>query len=120
MAESVEILAPTNLEKLKRIVGRTGRTSFVRKPSKAVRERIVLSWLSDLDSQQHRKKLLEVVDLIVGGSRGIPLVLIEAKTMKAPTYETLETLIRWAPQFAAYLAPNVDAVRRMIRARLEG
>lgn len=120
MSEAVEILVPTNPEKLKRVIGGSAKTSFVRKPSKARRERIVVGWLSDLDSVKHRKELVDTVDLVVGGSEGVPLVLIEAKTVKAPSYAALETLTRWAARFGAYLAPDVDAVRRMVEARLAG
>lgn len=119
MSEAVEILAPTNPEKLKRAIGGTGKTSFVKTPSKTRRERIVVGWLSDLDSAKHRKELVDIVDLVVGGSERVPLVLIEAKTMKAaPSYAALETLTRWAAHFDAYLAPDANAVRRMVDARL--
>jgi hypothetical protein len=121
MSEAVEILAPTNPEKLKRAIGGTGKTSFVKKPSKTRRERILVGWLSDLDSVKHRKELVDLVDIVVGGLEGIPLVLIEAKTIKAaPSYAALETLTRWAARFGAYLAPNEDSVRRMVDARLAG
>jgi hypothetical protein len=118
MSEAVEILAPTNPEKLKRAIGGTRKTSFVKKPSKTRRERIVVGWLSDLDSAKRRKVLVDLVDLVVGGSEGVPLVLIEAKTVKAPSYAALETLTRWAASFGAYLAPDEHSVRRMVDARL--
>jgi hypothetical protein len=118
MSEAVEILAPTNPEKLKRVIGGTRNTSFVKKPSKTRRERIVVGWLSDLDSAKHRKELVDIVDLVVVGSEGVPLVLIEAKTVKAPSYAALEMLTRWAASFGAYLAPDEHAVRRMVKARL--
>jgi hypothetical protein len=121
MSAAVEILAPTNPEKLKRAIGGTGKTSFVKKPSKTRRDRILVGWLSDLDSVKHRKELVDLVDIVIGGSEGVPLVLIQAKMMKAaPSYAALETLARWAARFDAYLAPNEAAVRRMVDARLAG
>lgn len=120
MSEAVEILAPTNPDKLKRVIGARGSASFVTKPSRAKRERIVVGWLSDLDSAKHRKELADIVDLVVGGSKGAPLVLIESKTVKAPSYSALETLTQWAANFGAYLAPDEHAVRRLVNARLVG
>lgn len=119
MSEAVEILTPTNPDKLKRAVGAGGKASFVTKPSKTKRERIVVGWLSDLDSVKHRKELVDLVDLVVG-SEGVPLVLIESRTVKAPSYSALETLTQWAANFGAYLAPNEHAVRRLVNARLVG
>jgi DNA-binding transcriptional regulator YiaG len=121
MSEAVEVLAPTNPDKLKRAIGSGGKASFVTKPSKTKRERIVVGWLSDLDSVKHRKELVDIVDLVVvGGSEGVPLVLIESKTVKAPSYSALETLTQWAANFGAYLAPDEHAVRRLVNARLVG
>lgn len=120
MNEAVEILAPTNPDKLKRVIGIGGRASFVTKPSRTKRERIVVGWLSDLDSAKHRKELVDIVDLVVGGSDGVPLILIESKAVKAPSYSALETLTRWAANFGAYLAPDEHAVRRLVNARLVG
>jgi DNA-binding transcriptional regulator YiaG len=120
MSETVEVLAPTNPDKLKRAVGAGSKASFVTKPSRTKRERIVVGWLSDLDSVKHRKELVDLVDLVVGGSDGVPLVLIESKTVKAPSYAALETLTQWAVSFGAYLAPDEHAVRRLVNARLVG
>lgn len=120
MSEAVEILAPTNPDKLKRVVGAGGKASFVTKPSRTKRERIVVGWLSDLDSAKHRKELVDIVDMVVGGSEGVPLVLIESKAVKAPSYSALETLTQWAANYRAYLAPDEHAVRRLVNARLVG
>jgi hypothetical protein len=120
MSEAVEVLAPTNPDKLKRAIGAGAKASFVTKPSRTKRERIVVGWLSDLDSVKHRKELVDIVDLVVGGSDGVPLVLIESKTVKAPSYSALETLTQWAANFGAYLAPDEHAVRRLVNARLVG
>lgn len=120
MSEAVEILAPTNPDKLRRVIGVGGKASFVTKPSRTKRERIVVGWLSDLDSAKHRKELVDIVDMVVGGSDGVPLVLIESKAVKAPSYSALETLTRWAANFGAYLAPDEHAVRRLVNARLVG
>lgn len=120
MREALEILAPTNPGKLKRAVRAVGKASFVTKPSRTKRERIVVGWLSDLDSAKRRKELADLVDLVVGGSDGVPLVLIETKTVKAPSYSALETLTQWAANFGAYLAPDEHAVRRLVNARLVG
>jgi DNA-binding transcriptional regulator YiaG len=120
MSEAVEVLAPTNPDKLKRAIGAGRKASFVTKPSKTKRERIVVGWLSDLDSVKRRKELVDIVDLVVGGCDGVPLVLIESKTVKAPSYSALETLTQWAANFGAYLAPDERAVRRLVNARLVG
>ena len=120
MNEAVEVLAPTNPDKLKRAIGAGGKAAFVTKPSKTKRERLVVGWLSDLDSAKHRKELMDLVDLVVGGTDGVPLVLIESKTVRAPSYSALETLTQWAANFGAYLAPDAHAVRRLVNARLVG
>ena len=120
MSGTVEILAPTNRHKLKRVIGAGAKTSFVAKPSRTNRERIVVAWLSDLDSAKHRKELVDTVDLVVSGADRVPLVLIESKTVKAPSYSALETLTQWAANFGAYLAPDEHSVRRLVNARLVG
>ena len=79
-----------------------------------------LSWAGSptLDSTEHRKELADVVDLVVGGPDGVSLILIEAKSVKAPSYAALETLTRWAATLGAYLGPDELAVRRVVNARL--
>jgi transcriptional regulator with XRE-family HTH domain len=126
VSDAVEILAPTIhgtskilfAKSLSKAVRGNARVSFVTKPSQAVRERMVVGWLSDLDSVKRRRELANTVDVFLRKSDGV-LVLIEAKT-KAPSYSALETLARWAVRFGAYLAPDEDAVRRMVEARLAG
>ena len=121
MSEAVEILAPINSEKLKRVIG-PARASFVKTPTNTQRERIVVSWLSDLDSAERREELADFVDLMLRNPDGATVVLIETKSTHEPrhSYAALEMLARWASNFGAYLAPDEQAVRRMIDARSEG
>jgi hypothetical protein len=120
MSAAVEILAPTGLERAKKVVEGLERARVVREPSKAVRDRLLVAWLSDLEVAKRRRELVGQVDLLVKAREGVPFVLVNAKTTKPRSYQALEILTQWSSMVGFYLAPDVKSVRRMVRARAAG
>ena len=118
MSTAVEILTPTSPDKLKKAIGAVQKTQVVQEPSKGVRDRMLVAWISDLDVDKHRRDLVEMVEVVA--SKDVPFVLINAKTTKPRSYRTLAILTRWARFSRFYLAPDISAVQRMVRARLAG
>jgi len=118
MSAAVEILAPTSPDKLRKTIGAAQKIRVVRKPTSGDRERILVAWISDLDENKRREQLVNLVDMVVIGSEKVPLILINTKTAKPRSYRTLATLTQWANLSKFYLAPDVGAVRRIVRARL--
>ena len=120
MNAAVEILAPTDPDKVKKVLEGIANTLVVEKPSKAKRERILVGWVSDLGLQNRRKELEQLVDIVVKGSQGVPFILVEAKTKRPMNYQSLEKLTRWGCLAGFYLAPDLDSVRRIVQARKAG
>jgi len=120
MNAAVEILAPTGPDKLKTVVRGFAKAHVVRESSKANRDRMLVAWLSDLDVAKHRRELMNQVDILLKDPEGMPFVLVSVKTSKPRSYQMLETLAQWGALAGFYLAPDVQAVRRMVRARLAG
>lgn len=120
MNAAVEILAPTDPDKVKKVLEGIGNTLVVEKPSKARRERILVGWVSDLGLRNRRKELEQLVDIVVKGPQGVPFILIEAKSKRPMNYQSLEKLTRWGCLSGFYLAPELDSVRRIVQARKAG
>lgn len=117
---AVEILAPTSSAKVKRSLEGIANTRVVEKPSGAKRARILVGWVSDLGLQDRRRALEKLVDSAEAGSPVLPFVLVEAKAKSPLTYLALEKLTRWGCLGGFYLAPDLNALRRMVEARLAG
>jgi DNA-binding transcriptional regulator YiaG len=64
--------------------------------------------------------LEELVDSLAYGPDGVPVALVANKSTVCGDYETLETLTRWGCLTGFYLAPRLESVRRMIKARVAG
>lgn len=120
MSSTVEVLAPTNLEKAKKAIKGVRQVRVVRVATKADRDRMLVAWLSDLEVTGRRRELMNHVEMLRKGSEGIPFVLVSASVKKPRSYQTLETLTQWGSLSGFYLAPNLKALRRMVRARLAG
>lgn len=117
MNATVEILAPTDLERAKKVVEGLERARVVREPSKAARERLLVAWLSDLEVAKRRRELVDRVELLLKAREGVPFVVVNAKTTKPRSYQALEILTQWSSLTGFYLAPDVKAFRRMVAAR---
>lgn len=120
MSAAVEILAPTRPERLKAVFKGLRKTRVVRVASNRTDERMLVAWLADLDVASHRRELLEQVERSGAGGAGVPFVLLSANSEKARSYQVLEMLTQWGALAEFYLAPNMAAVQRMVRARLAG
>ena len=118
MNAAVEILAPTSPDKVRQGLEGVAHTRVVEKPSGAKRARILVGWVSDLGLQDRRRALEHLVDSAEAGSPGLPFVLLEAKAESPLTYLALEKLTRWGCLGGFYLAPDLNALRRMVEARL--
>ncbi len=120
MSRAVEVLAPTDLERAKKVIKGVERARVVRKPSSPVRNVLLVAWLSDLEVDTRRRELVVQVELLQKARDGVPFVLVTAKSTKARSYRTLEILTQWSRMVGFYLAPDMKAVRRMVRARAAG
>lgn len=118
MSEAVEILAPTSVAKVKRAFGTIKKTIVVSHPSKVKRERLLVAWLSDLDVVKRRNALAHAAAGALVGH--VAVVLIRSANENVQSYEALQALLRWATVPSFHVAPDVEAVRRMVRARLSG
>lgn len=116
MNTAVEILAPSHRERMNRILEGIDDACVVAKPTRANRTRLLIAWIADLASSKWRSEL----DQLLQQSYDTPFVLVDTKANPFKDYLTRETLIRWAANPRFYLAPDVDAVRRMIKARALG
>jgi hypothetical protein len=96
------------------------RAQVVREPSKTVRDRLLVAWLSDLEIAPCRRELVERVDTLLKTREGVLFVLVTARTSTPRSYQALEILTQWSSLAGFYLAPDVKAVRRMVRARAAG
>lgn len=120
MSAAVEILAPTNPEKAKKAIEGVQKVRVVQAASKADRDRMLVAWLSDLDVAGRRRELMSQVDMLLKGGEGVPFVLVSASVKKPRSYQALEMLTQWGSLSGFYLAPDLKALRRLVRARLAG
>lgn len=119
MSTSVEILSPRNDAKLQRALRPLESARYAKRPSSRARQRILVAWLSDLDSAHYRQELEELVDLVVAGPGDVPFVLIEAKQPPPTSGDSLRALVRWTARLGRepYIAADAQVLRRMILAR---
>lgn len=120
MNAAVEILAPTNPEKVRRAIRGLEKTRVSRTPSKGMGERMLVAWVSDLSIAKRRKELDQLIDVTVKGSKTAPFILVTTKSTRSRNHKALETLTRWGRLPGFYLAPDLVSVRRVVRAHLAG
>ena len=120
MSAAVEILAPTSPKKAEKALEGVQQVSVVRAASQASRQRMLVAWLSDLDVATRRRELMTQVDMLPKDSEGTPFVLVNASEKPPRSYQALEMLTQWGARSGFYLAPDLKALRRMVRARLAG
>jgi transcriptional regulator with XRE-family HTH domain len=119
MSTSVEILSPRNDAKLQRALGTVKSARYAKRPSSKASQRILVAWLSDLNSAHYRQELEELVGLVIKGPGEVPFVLIEAKQPPPTSGDSLQALVHWTTRLGRepYIAPDARVLRRMILAR---
>ena len=120
MSAAVEILAPTAPVKAEKVFEGVRQVSVVRTASQVARRRVLVAWLSDLDVATRRRELIEHLDALPKDGDGVPFVLVSADEKRPRSYQTLEMLTQWGARSGFYLAPDLKALHRMVRARLAG
>jgi len=117
MNTNVEILVPS--ESAPKVKAALGDVRFTTKPSRGKSHAVLLALLSDLDVPKRRQGLERLYDQVV--HQATLVVFIE---MKSPprTPSGLQALTQWARRLDAepFIAPDVDAVRRVAHAHQVG
>jgi len=119
MTVNVEILAPQDAVKsIKKALGPLSGTRFASEPSEWAAERLLVTWVTDLDSVRCRHELDAMWDLVVQNSGKVPVVFMSAETATLHSDAAFQALAHWASKTARelFVAPGADAVRRLVLA----
>jgi len=121
--ENIEILVPDHAKaRVMRELGRLDATRFATVPSHRSAQRMVVTWLPDLDVVENRRELWT---LSAAASRA-PVIFIVGSGASGKTSlfgpAMFQDVIHWCRRARQepYIAPTADAVRRMVRARQHG
>lgn len=120
MSAAVEILAPTAPARVEKAFAGVPQVRVVQSASQIDRQRLLVAWLSDLDVAARRRELSAYVEGLPRRAPEMPFVLVSGGESRPRSYQTLEALARWGSLPGFYLAPGLQALRRMVRARLAG
>jgi DNA-binding transcriptional regulator YiaG len=116
MAANVEVLIPNDRTRVALKSIRKAR--FATSPSSSASGRILVARLADLDRAQGRRELENLFDTVMVED-DIEVVLISTKTDPPRSEAAFQALahLTWRAGREIYIAPNADAVARMVFAR---
>lgn len=130
METNVEILVPSHSTATVREALRLGRprsTWFAAEPSRRAAARLLVSWVADLESAERRRDLALLWHGLTASrrTRQVPVVFLWSEAGRGSSCWTgalLQALVQWSrlvPQ-EPYIAPDANAVRRLVLARQSG
>jgi Asp-tRNA(Asn)/Glu-tRNA(Gln) amidotransferase A subunit family amidase len=128
--ERVEILVPDHsFAKVTQAIGSLGAARFATTPSQHAAQRLLVSWLPDLDAVESRRELRVLWDAALKVRRRashhyVPMVFLSHGAGSGKTVSALlfQTLIHWSREALQepYVATTPQAVRRLVLARQQG
>lgn len=130
MEANVEILVPRHSTATVRDALRLGQVQsawFAAEPSRRSAARLLVSWLTDLDSPERRHDLSVLWHALMASHRArqVPVVFLCSERGSGKSQWTgalLQALVHWSRLVPRepYIAPDASAVRRLVLARRTG
>jgi hypothetical protein len=117
MSANVEILVSDDAAKVKKALGPLPLIRFATEPSHHVPARLLLAWLTDLDSSQGRRRLEHLWEVSWKSVRDVPLVFVSFER-RPRTEAAFQALAHWSRLAARepFIAREPAAIRRMVLA----